>query len=81
MEMFQVVAKTCNSKPSIEYSRKDLTKATAIFVASNLMRGFRQVDIINQDTGEIMLSNYVCEDFFEKELTPYATIELVEKCM
>lgn len=81
MQMYQVVAKNSTAQVSIEYSRKNFTKATALFAATNLMRGFRQVDIINQDTGEVMLSNYVSEEYFEKELTPYAAIELVEKCM
>lgn len=81
MQMYQVVAKNSTAQVSIEYSRKNFTKATALFAANNLMRGFRQVDIINQDTGEVMLSNYVSEEYFEKELTPYEAIELVEKCM
>jgi hypothetical protein len=50
----------------------------AIFVASNLARGFRQVDVLNQDTGEIMLSNYVSEEFFEEEMPSFEAIKRVE---
>jgi hypothetical protein len=79
MEMYEVVARNCNTNPKIKYSRKDMTKATAIFVATNLIRGFRQVDILNQDTGEVMYSFYMSDDFFKVELSEYEAMELVDR--
>ena len=80
MELYEVVAKNCDTAPRIEYSRKNLTKATAIFAASNLVRGFRQVDILNQETGEVMFARYESDDFFHGEMSPIETIALVESC-
>jgi hypothetical protein len=79
MEMYEVVARNCKTNPKIKYSRKDMTKATAIFVATNLIRGFRQVDILNQDTGEVMYSFYMSDDFFKAELSEYEAMELVDR--
>lgn len=78
MEMYEVVARNCNTCPKIKYSRKNLTKATAKFVALNLARAFRQVDILNQDTGEVMLSTYVSDEFFKKEMSEVEAIAMVE---
>ena len=78
MEMYEVVARNCNTNPKIKYSRKNLTKASALFVATNLERGFRQVDILNQDTGEVMLSTYVSDEFFKKEMSEVEAIAMVE---
>lgn len=76
--MYEVVARNCNTNPKIKYSRKNLTKASALFVATNLERGFRQVDILNQDTGEVMLSTYVSDEFFKKEISEVEAIAMVE---
>ena len=78
MEMYEVVARNCNTCPKIKYSRKNLTKATAKFIATNLTRGFRQVDILNQNTGEVMFSTYVSDEFFKGELTEIEAIAMVE---
>ena len=78
MEMYEVVARNCNTCPKIKYSRKNLTKATAKFIATNLARGFRQVDILNQNTGEVMSSTYVSDEFFKGELTEIEAIAMVE---
>lgn len=80
MTMYEVVARNCNTNPKIKYSRENLTKATAIFVASNLVRGFRQVDILNQETGEVMFARYESDDFFCGEMSPIEAIALVESC-
>ena len=80
MELYEVVAKNGDTAPRIEYSRKNLTKATAIFAASNLVRGFRQVDILNQETGEVMFARYESDGFFRGEMSPIETIALVESC-
>ena len=79
MELYEVVAKNCDTAPRIEYSRKNLTKATAIFVAANLARGFRQVDVLNQETGEVMYAFYLSDEFFEGELTEYEAMELIDR--
>ena len=78
MEMYEVVARNCNTCPKIKYGRKNLTKATAKFIATNLARAFRQVDILNQDTGEVMLSTYVSDEFFKKEMSEVEAIAMVE---
>jgi hypothetical protein len=78
MEMYEVVARNCKTNPKIKYSRKDMTKAMAIFVATNLIRGFRQVDILNQDTGEVMYSFYMSDDFFKAELSEYEAMAMVD---
>ena len=78
MELYEVVAKNCDTTPRIEYSRKNLTKASAIFVAKNLVRGFRQVDILNQETGEVVFARYESCEFFINEMSPTEAINLVE---
>ena len=78
MEMYEVVARNCKTNPKIKYSRKNLSKASAIFVASNLERGFRQVDILNQETGEVMYSFYMSDEFFGPSLTEYQAMEVVD---
>ena len=78
MEMYEVVVRNCKTNPKIKYSRKNLTKASALFVATNLERGFRQVDILNQDTGEVMRSFYMSDEFFRPSLTEYQAMEMVD---
>lgn len=78
MEMYEVVARNCNTNPKIKYSRKNLTKAAALFVATNLERGFRQVDILNQDTGEVMRAFYMSDEFFRPSLTEYEAMAVVD---
>ena len=80
MTMYEVVANNCKANPQIKYSRKNLTKANSIFVASNLTRGFRQVDILNQDTGEVMYTYYMSDEFFKEEMSEYEAMELVDSC-
>ena len=79
MEMYEVVARNCNTNPKIKYSRKNLTKGGAKFVARNLARAFRQVDILNQETGEVMSAIYSSSEFFVGDLTEYEAMELVDK--
>lgn len=78
MTTYEVIANNCNTMPSIKYSRKGLSKAMAIFCACNLARGFRQVDVLNDETGEVVLANYVGEDFFENDMTPTEAINTIE---
>ena len=78
MELYEVVARNCNTCPKIKYGRKNLSKSTAKFVALNLARAFRQVDILNQETGEVMLSTYVSDEFFKKEMSEVEAIAMVE---
>lgn len=76
--MYEVVARNCKLNPKIKYSRKDMTKAVAYTVAVNLARAFRQVDVLNQETGEVMHSIYFSDEFFRPSLTEYEAMEMVD---
>lgn len=78
MEMYEVVARNCKTNPKIKYSRKDMGKAVAYTVAVNLARAFRQVDVLNQETGEVMYSIYFSDEFFRPSLTEYEAMEMVD---
>ena len=54
---YSVNANNCNA-PRITYEVKELTAKSAMFLANHLTEGFRQVEVICEQTGEIIFSMY-----------------------
>ena len=59
---YTVSADNCNS-PRITYEVKGLAEKSALFLANHLAEGFRKVDVICDQTGEIMFSMYYNDSF------------------
>lgn len=59
---YSVSADNCNS-PRITYEVKGLAEKSALFLANHLAEGFRKVDVICEQTGEVMFSMYYNDSF------------------
>lgn len=59
---YSVIADNCNS-PRITYEVKGLAKNAAKFLAEHLGQAFRKVDVICEQTGEVVYNMYYNDDF------------------
>ena len=59
---YVVTANNCNT-PKITYEVNGLSEKSALFLANHLVEAFRQVDVICEQTGEIMFSVYYNDNF------------------
>ena len=75
---YSVFANNC-SEPKITYEISNLTANTARFIALNLAEGFREVEVICEDTGELVLSIYIDGDLFELKYDELEAIEAVKR--
>jgi hypothetical protein len=78
MAKYEIKAENCNCAPNITYRRGDLTYEEAVYVSEVLACAFRQIDVLNQETGEVMVSQYVSCEFFKQQLTEAEAIATVE---
>ena len=62
MFTYSVKADNCNA-PKITYEVKELAAKSALFLANHLTEAFRSVEVVCEQTGEIMYSVYYNDDF------------------
>lgn len=75
-ETYSVSADNCNS-PSITYGVKNLSAKSALFLANHLAEGFRKVEVICEQTGELVFSVYYNDDFKSTTLSELACLSIV----
>ena len=69
----------CNRVSGINVEFKGITALGCAFRAAELLHeAFPMVDVINEQTGEVMYSRYVSVDVFEADLEMGKAIEIVE---
>ena len=78
---YKVIADNCNTCPKITYERGGLTKNTARFVATNLSQAFRRVDVLCEQTGEVMYNIYYSDDFIRPDFCELTAISVVESTL
>lgn len=77
-QTYTVTAKSCESAPHIEFSiSANIHQASFYFMA--LARAFRDVQMVSNDTGEVMKSHYESDEIFDQRV-PYhiAIMEVIE---
>ena len=72
---FEVFADNCN-RPTITYRLGKLSACQAMAIARNLCKAFRDVRIVNEETGEVMYNCYFSDEFFSKEVSETRAITL-----
>ena len=65
----------CN--PYITYHLEGLTEKQARFAIKNLWTAFRSIEVINEETGEVVFSHYEGSDFFQPSETEAEAIAKV----
>lgn len=79
MEITYKVGAKCNRVSGIDVEFKGITALGCAFRAADLLHeAFPMVDVINEQTGEVMYSRYVAVDVFEADLEMGKAIEIVE---
>ena len=77
---YTVTANNGNYRPRIEYSRDDLTNDNAKTIAMTLTKAFRNVEVICNETGEVVFTRYISEDWFTPIFSITEVIDLIEDC-
>jgi hypothetical protein len=76
--MFTVTAKSCQN-PSITYERDDVASILgATRMANALYKGFRSVEVMDNETGEICLTKYASDSFYAHTLDWASAIDHAE---
>ena len=78
INMYNVEASNGGGKVTVEVCYRDLGKNGAKFVAGILSKAFRDVRIINADTGEVMYNIYYYEGFAKPTVSLGNAIEEVD---
>ena len=70
-----------NSMPKITYSVKGLSRNSASFLANHLTRGFCDVAVICEDTGELVVQMMYSTDFKKPEITEIETLAIAQNVL
>ena len=80
MEITYKVEAKCNKTSGMNVEFKGISdKDLALICADTLLGAFPCVEVICEQTGEIMYSHFVSPDCFEEEYEPTMAIYLVER--
>jgi hypothetical protein len=80
MEITYKVEAKCNKTSGINVEFKGITMLGYAFRAADLLHeAFPIVDVVNEQTGEIMYSRYMTVDVFEADMEMGKAIEVVER--
>lgn len=75
---YSVSADTCES-PKITVEYKGLSMDKAKQVATTLEGAFRKVDVICEQTGEVMYNIYYSSEYYNKSYTYADALKMVER--
>lgn len=79
MEITYKVEAKCNQVAGINVEFKGIGDINAAFeCAVNLNKAFPMVDVINEQTGEVVYSRYIATEFFHRETEVGKAIYLAE---
>ena len=70
---YTIKADNGRHRPRIEFSHEAVPGHKAKPLSIILTKAFRNVEVTNNETGEVMFTNYVSGDWFEPEL-PISTV-------
>lgn len=74
---YSVNADNCNA-PKITYEVKGLAAKSAMFLANHLVEAFRKVDVICEQTGEIVFNIYYNDDFRKPTMDELACLSIAQ---
>ena len=74
---YSVSADNCNA-PKITYEVKGLAAKSALFLANHLAEGFRKVDVICEQTGEVVFNIYYNDDFRKPTMTELECLAIAQ---
>ena len=80
MEKYEVYADNCNC-PNITYHVKGLSAHAAIFAAEHLSQGFRDVRVVNEETGEVMLNKYYNDHFYKPTMSEVECLSIAQNIL
>ena len=63
--------------PYITLTLDKLTKKAAYFATQNLCAAFRSIEVVNEETGEVVYSHYEGDEFFQPSETEAEAIAKV----
>ena len=75
---YTIKADNGHHRPRIEFSHEAVPGDRAKGLAILLTKAFRNVEVTNNETGEVMFTNYISGDWFESELSISTVLALVE---
>ena len=65
---YVVNASNCNA-PKITYEVKGLAAKSALFLANHLVEAFRKIEVVCEQTGELVYDVYYNDDFRKPTMT------------
>lgn len=78
---YTVKADNGHHRPRIEYTHEAVPGDKAKGLAILLTKAFRNVEVTNNETGEVMFTNYVSSDWFEGECSIRTILALAENML
>lgn len=81
MSNFNISAQNLNGEFNIVIDLNNIPQEKIGEVVNVLSLGFREIEVINSETGEVALTHYVGYDFFEAEMTEGDAIEAAKSLL
>lgn len=78
---YTIKADNGHHRPRIEFSHEAVPGDKAKGLAILLTRAFRNVEVTNNETGEVMFTNYVSDGWFESELSISTALTVAEETL
>ena len=78
---YLLTAKTSDVFTNITYEKPHLPGELASLLMYDLANGFKSVDVINEETGEVVYSQYHGDDLWMPSQDPYEAIITAEECI
>ena len=76
--VYSIIADTCESRPKIRFEYERMTDLQMRMCVKILITAFRQVEVINCQTGEVAYTHYESDEIFCPTATP---TEAIDNCM
>lgn len=77
MLTYSIKADNCNA-PKITYEVKGLPEKSALFLANHLVEAFRCVEVVCEQTGELVYNVYYNEDFRKPTLDELTCLSIAQ---
>lgn len=75
---YNITAENCGGLYSLSFSKSRVPKRYVAKLIKILSEGFRDIQVVNSETGEIAINSYLNDEFFIKEETEGETLRQVE---
>jgi hypothetical protein len=77
MLTYSVKADNCNA-PKITYEVKGLTDKSALFLANHLVEAFRKIEVVCEQTGELVYEVYYNDDFRKPTMNELTCLSIAQ---